>query len=535
VLPGRKYTIEDFLRIAWRGKWLILLPFVVMSVATVLVVRRLPDQYKSDTTIMVIPQRVPEKFVSATVTDRIGDRLQSLEQQILSRSRLEKIIVDLNLYQDLRATKSMEDLVARLHNAVKVDPVRGDAFNISYISNDPQTAQLVTERLATLFIKENVDDRGGLAHQASEFLKVRLDEAKQRLIEQEKKLEDYRLAHSGELPSQAVSNLQGLQSARAGLQTLAESMTHERERLGTKERELSDLLATDPAAQALAALPSAGAALSGSGGAAGQGLSPAEELAQARAQLQVAEGRLTAEHPDVRRLRRRVAQLEAQAPVTKPQSATPPVTAAVQPPVAPAATPTELLHERRIRDLRAEVDAINRRISSLQRDQRVLQQEVALYQARLEAVPIRESEQVELTRDYETVQELYRTLLAKHEESKIAEAMEKGRVGEQFRVLDPALVPDRPFSPDRVKLNALGIVLGLLIGVGIVGGLEFMDGTLKSEDDIRTVLALPVIATIPIFAPKLGTGVRRRLGWLMPGSRASVIVLAAAEIVRSLR
>lgn len=533
MLPGRKYTIEDFLRIAWRGKWLILLPFVVMSVATVLVVRRLPDQYKSDTTIMVIPQRVPEKFVSATVTDRIGDRLQSLEQQILSRSRLEKIILDLNLYQDLRATKSMEDLVARLHNAVKVDPVRGDAFNISYISNDPQTAQMVTERLATLFIKENVDDRGGLAHQASEFLKVRLDEAKQRLIEQEKKLEDYRLAHSGELPSQAVSNLQGLQSARAGLQTLVDSMTHERERLGTKERELSDLLATDPAAQALAALPSAGGAASASGGASGQTLSPAEELAQARTQLQVAEGRLTAEHPDVRRLRRRVAQLEAQAPLTKAPSTAPAAAAAAPPPVAASAA--ELLHERRIRDARIEVDAINRRIAALQRDQRGLQQEIALYQARLEAVPIRESEQVELTRDYETVQDLYRTLLAKHEESKIAEAMEKGRVGEQFRVLDPALVPDRPFSPDRVKLNALGIVLGLLIGVGIVGGLEFMDGTLKSEDDIRTVLALPVIATIPIFAPKLGTGVRRRLSWLMPGSRASVIVLAAAEIVRSLR
>ena len=82
--------------------------------------------------------------------------------------------------------------------------------------------------------------------------------------------------------------------------------------------------------------------------------------------------------------------------------------------------------------------------------------------------------------------------------------MEKGRVGEQFRVLDPALVPDRPFSPDRLKLNAIGIALGLLIGLGIVAALEFMDATLKSEEDIRTVLALPVIATIPMFAPKLG-------------------------------
>jgi polysaccharide chain length determinant protein (PEP-CTERM system associated) len=528
VLPGRKYALEDVLRIAWRRKWLIVLPFIVMSIATVLVVRRLPDKYRSETTIMVIPQRVPEKFVSATVTDRIGDRLQSLEQQILSRSRLEKIIVDLNLYQDLRATSSMEDVVAGLKDAVKVNPVRGDAFTISYISGDPQTAQIVTERLATLFIKENVDDRGTLAQTTSVFLKVRLEEARERLIEQDKKLEAYRLAHAGELPSQATSNLQGLQSARAGLQTVVDSMTHERERLGTKERELSDLLASDPAAQALASLP-AGAASLTSGGAPAQGLSPAEELAQSRAQLQVAEGRLTAEHPDVRRLRRRIAQLEAQVQAAKPPSPAPAV-AAVAPPPVPAATAAQLLRDRRIRDTRADVDAINGRIAALQRDQQRLQQEIRLYQARLEAVPIRESEQVELTRDYETIQELYRTLLTKHEESKIAEAMEKGRVGEQFRVLDPALVPDRPFSPDRVKLTGLGIALGLLIGLGIVAALEFMDGTLKSEDDIRTVLALPVIATIPIFSPKR----RRRLHGLIPGSRASMIAVAAVELVRSL-
>ena len=133
------------------------------------------------------------------------------------------------------------------------------------------------------------------------------------------------------------------------------------------------------------------------------------------------------------------------------------------------------------------------------------------------------------------MQELYRTLLSKHEEAKIAEAMEKGRVGEQFRVLDPALVPDRPFSPDRVKLNALGIVLGLLIGVGIVAALEFMDATLKSEEDIRTVLALPVIATIPVFAPKMRNGRPTAAAGCSRGRARAVLPSLAAEIVRSLR
>ena len=526
VLPGRKYAIEDFLRIAWRGKWLILLPFVVVSVATVFVVRRLPDLYRSDTTILVIPQRVPESYVRATVTDRIGDRLQSLQQQILSRSRLEKIIVDLNLYQEQRATRSMEELVVQMRGAVKVDPVRGDAFTVSYISLNPKTAQVVTERLATLFIQENVQDRGKLAQTTSAFLQVQLDDAKKRLIEQEKKLEAYRLAHAGELPSQAPSNLQGLQSGRMQLQALVDSINREHDRQTLKERELADLLTPDPVAQTFS-LP---AGPSASGAPSVPALSPVEELAQARAQLEVMEGRLTDAHPDVRRLRRRVAQLETQVQVMKPPTPEP-ASPAPAPPVA--RTAAELLRERRIRDTRAELEAINRRILGLQRDQQRLQSEASLYQARLEAVPIRESEQVELMRDYATVQELYRMLLGKHEESKIARNMEAGQVGEQFRVLDPALVPQRPFSPDRLKLNAMGIMFGLVLGLGLVAALEFSDSTLKSEEDIRTVLALPVIATIPIFAPPTRPGrSRRRLPGLSAGSGAGVVV--AAAIARSL-
>ena len=149
-------------------------------------------------------------------------------------------------------------------------------------------------------------------------------------------------------------------------------------------------------------------------------------------------------------------------------------------------------------------------------------------------IQLKTPEQIELMRDYETLQQLYHDLLSKHEAAKIAEAMEKGQVGEQFRVLDAALVPDHPYSPDRVKLNAIGIFLGLMIGLGIVAALEFMDGTLKSEEDIRTVLGLPVIATIPIFAPKApGGAVRQRLRWLVSG--ALTLIAVAAPIVRSLR
>jgi polysaccharide chain length determinant protein (PEP-CTERM system associated) len=528
VLPGRKYAIEDFLRIAWRRKVLILLPFLVVSTGTFLYVRGLPDVYRSETTILVIPQRVPESYVRSTITDRIGDRLQSLKEQILSRSRLERTIVDLNLFPDQRRTAAMEDLIKHMRNAVKVETARSDAFTVSYSSPDPRTAQIVTERLASDFIRENVIDREKLADTTSEFLKVQAEDAKRQLIEQEKKLEAYSLAHAGELPSQAPSNLQGLQSGRIQLQTVVDSINRDRDRQLIKERELADLLAPEPAPQPATAAPGGAAASSSGPGA--PALAPAEELAQATAQLRVMEGRLTDAHPDVRQLRRRVAQLTAQVEEARAEEPSP---AAVAP--APAITAADLQRDRRIRDTRAELDALDRRILAQQKDQQRLLQETALYQARLEAAPVRESELIELMRDYETVQELYRSLLTKREDSKIAANLERRNVGEQFRVLDPALVPQRPFSPDRLKLNAVGIFLGLLIGVGIVAALEFMDTTLKSEEDIRTILELPVIATIPVFAPKVGAGAMgQRIRGLLPGAGAALLA-AGAAIAWSLR
>jgi polysaccharide chain length determinant protein (PEP-CTERM system associated) len=520
MLPGRKYSAEDFLRIAWRRKWLILIPFALVSAVAVLVVRRLPNEFRSETTILVIPQRVPESYVRSTITDRIGDRLQSLQQQILSRSRLERIIEDLNLYPGQRSASAMEDLVSRMRAGIKVETVRGDAFTVSYTSREPQTTQIVTERLASLFIEENVRDREVLADGTSEFLKVQLDDARKRLVEQEKKLASYQLQHAGELPSQAASNLQALQNGRTQLQALVDSISRDRDRQILLERQLADLLAADPSSQPVPA--------SGDGPQAGRVLSPTEELTQAKAQLQLLEGRLTNAHPDLQRLRHRVARLEQQ--IGEPALAS----SAGTPVALPVRSPLELQRERRLRDARAELETLNRRIVAEQQQQERLNAEAVLYQTRLEAAPVRESELTELTRDYDTLQQIYRTLLAKREDSKVAANLERRQVGEQFKVLDPARVPERPFSPNRARLNAMGIMLGLALGLGLAAGIEFMDTTMKTEEDIRLVLALPVIATIPLLDSASSAGLRPRLHWALTAAAAGVAAVIAA-IAWSLR
>ncbi|MEO6711845.1 MAG: Wzz/FepE/Etk N-terminal domain-containing protein, partial [Mycobacteriales bacterium] len=202
MLPGKTYTPEDILRIAWRSKWLILMPLVVAVVATAVVVHRMPRRYRSETVILVVPQRVPESYVKSTVTNRIEDRLSSLREQILSRSRLERVINDFGLYTDLQRKAVMEDVVDAMRRDIDVKVERGDSFRISYLSSVPKTAQQVTERLASLFIDENVRDRTTQAEGTNQFLDSQMEQARTRLLAHEKKLEDYQRLYAGQLPGQ---------------------------------------------------------------------------------------------------------------------------------------------------------------------------------------------------------------------------------------------------------------------------------------------------------------------------------------------
>src|SRR5713226_1085084 len=196
MIPGRQYRPEDFLYMAWDRKWLIVIPFVLGSIGAVVFGRMLPNQFRSESLIQIIPQRVPESYVKSTVTSRIEDRLQALRQQVLNRTRLERIIEDFKLFSEQRKARLMEDLVEQARDRVSIEIVKGDAFKVSYTSDDPKTAMQVTERLASLIIEENLRDRESLAEGADQFFETQLDDARQRLVEHEKKLEEYRRQHT---------------------------------------------------------------------------------------------------------------------------------------------------------------------------------------------------------------------------------------------------------------------------------------------------------------------------------------------------
>ena len=134
MIPGKQYSFDTVLEVARRRKWLILIPAVVVAAIGVAIVWYLPNVYRSETLILVVPQRVPESYVRSTVTARIEDRLQAISQQILSRTRLEQVVQDFNLYAEERADQElMEDIVERMRTRdIRIDIIKGDAFRVSF-------------------------------------------------------------------------------------------------------------------------------------------------------------------------------------------------------------------------------------------------------------------------------------------------------------------------------------------------------------------------------------------------------------------
>src|SRR5499426_1305377 len=301
MLPGKTYSPEDVVRIIKNRIWVLLVPFAIISAATALLVHQLPDRYRSETVILVVPQRVPEEYVRSTVTTRIEDRLQSLVQQILSRSRLERIIQDFNLYADERRTGIMEDIVEAMRRDIGVNILPGEAFRISYTGANPRTVTRVTERLASLFIEENFRDREVLAEGTNQFLEAQLEDARRRLIEQEKKVESYRKRFAGQLPSQLESNLQVLQNSQMQVQAILESINRDRDRRLVLERQFADLEQQEQAALVVAPPAPADASAAGT---------PTQRLAAAKATLATAQLRLKPDHPDIQRLNRLIRDLE---------------------------------------------------------------------------------------------------------------------------------------------------------------------------------------------------------------------------------
>ena len=528
MLPGKQYQIEDIIDIIKRHKWLIIGPWIFGSALTYVVAKALPDRYRSESTIQVVPQRVPENYVRSTVTSSIQERLPVISQQILSRTRLERIIQDFGLYVKERKTELMEDIVNQMRDDVGVQLIKGDAFQVSYKSSDAKTAMKVTERIASLFVEENLRDREVTAEGANQFLDSQLDDARRQLLDHEKKLEDYRRQYNGELPEQLQTNLASMQSAQEQLTSISESIAQDRTRHLMLERMLAD---NDAEGGVLAAVMPIPGTPSAGGAPAGNDQAPTgsatAQLQAAKKQLEMLQLRLKPTHPDVRALQRHVQDLEKAAEEES-------LTAGVSQTTVARPNPAETMRQNRQKDLKTELEALNAQMALKDAKSKKLQAAIGDLGQRADRTPTHQSELIALNRDYETLQKVYTTLLAKGQDAKVAANLERRQVGEQFKVIDAARLPEKPYSPNRQQIDLIGAFASLAFGIGIVGLLEYRDTSFRSDSDVIAVLSLPVLAIIPgIVTAAEARAIRRRQ--LLIGAAAGLVLVLAGTAAFVLR
>ena len=494
MLPGKKLVVADIVGMIRRRLWLIIIPPFITVLPALLYSSTIKNVYRSDMLIAIDPQRVPDSFVRSTVTMGTEARMQAITVQVRSRTNLQAMIEEYQLYPQEREQLPMEDVVKKMHDGIDVTIERGrergaevaNAFHILFTYPEPQVAAQVTQKLGSLFVEQNSRDRGSLANATNTFLEAQLADARSRLESHEQKLEEFRKTHGKALPTQMQANLQALQSTQLQMQSLVESLARDRDQQQLLQRLYREAQATpappEPAQAAPATTGPNAAGQSTNGG------TPEQRLAAARTLLASLELRYQPEHPDIRRTQQMIAQLETQLGGEKLLPGVPSVV---------GLTVLELQRRERLGQMAAEIESLGRRITFKEAEEKRVRSEIVDYQGRLEAVPGLESEWVALTRDYDTQAVAYKELLAKSGAAKVAVDLEEQQIGEHFRIVDPATVPVHPLPSARLQVNVIGLALGLFLGLGLAALLELRDGSYRSEADVLEVLQMPVLAAVP--------------------------------------
>ncbi|MCX6549908.1 MAG: hypothetical protein NTY02_02675 [Acidobacteria bacterium] len=472
MIPGKTYTPQDVIEAAWRLRAWIAVPFMILALATLAVVMSLSRSYQSVATLQVVTDPATDAYVRTAARTQVADRISSIGQATLTRSRLEAIIRDLDLYPERQPSTVTENVIERMRSEITFKSTDRDVFVLGFTANDPQVAFAVATRLTSLFLEENARDRGQRADATTLFLDSQVADVRRKLDEQEQQLEAYRAKYAGELPSQLAFSVQEVNNSQNTVRTLLEAVSRDQDQKLLLQRQLE-------AAQASSAPVLTGVGLGATAGQLGGG---ASQLDIARASLKDLELRLTPEHPDVQRMKRVIATLERQESGRDNGA---------------AANSAARQRDPRLVEVRGQIENLDRRIAGNQEEVRRLRARIDDYTRRVTAAPRRESELATLSRDYEDTKKLYSSLTAKQQEASMAASLERKDLGERFRVIAQAQLPEKASSQSRTSQLIIGLLVALGVSLSLAAAVEYRDSSMRTENDIAVGLRLPVLAAIP--------------------------------------
>jgi polysaccharide chain length determinant protein (PEP-CTERM system associated) len=468
-------TPGDYIEILKRRKWSLILPALIIFLVAAVVALTLPSIYKSTATILIEEQEIPADFVATTVTSFVEQRLQSINQRVMTYTKLLDIINRYKLYQDLREKRTTEEIVEKMSEDILFEPISVEsmdrrtgrpttatiAFTLAYEGKHPQTVQQVTNVLTSLFLRENLEVRERQTKETSKFIEAEMGKVQVDLDKVERAIAQFKEKHINELPSLLQLNLQSLQNVQTSIERLNEQLRGLKEK---KEYLGSQLADVQP----------------------NLGQERRSRLEELKLQLVYLKSRFSDEYPDVIKAKAEIAEIEnkvstwdnlSESPDNKPDN------------------PAYITLAAQLAGSKADIDSVNRQIENFDKM-------ATEYRRRIAATPGVEEEYNSLIVEQVNTQAKYTDLMMKLMEAKVAHGLETEQKGERFTLIEPARLPEKPYKPNRLAILLIGLVLGIGLGSGIAYLREVSDQSVRSARGLAMATGSPVLASIPDIVTK---------------------------------
>ncbi|MCB2183533.1 MAG: hypothetical protein KQH63_15975 [Desulfobulbaceae bacterium] len=450
-----------------------------------------PKVYKCTSLIKYQKQRInPTAMSPDDIRSRTQEAVATISQQITSRSSLENMIKEFDLYLGMRTSLPMEDVVDVMRNKhIEIGQQgKGDIFEVSYQGKNPKKVLLVTNALAAKFIEENLRFREERASETSAYIQDELKMAKAGLDKKEAIMRDYKLKYYNEMPEQRQNNMNRLnalqdqyQNNQSSIHDLERTKIMVQEQISLREELLAQQLSGVDNGEEVAAVNRTERGES--------------EIIRLRRELQALEARYTGKHPQVKRIKKTLQELEAKRAGI----------AADEDSGEEGAEDQMARHgflDLQTEQLKNQLQDMEYSIARLKKDREEIEKQIKKFQSWVEAAPVREAEWAALTRDYEQLNEHYQALVAQSLQAESAYSLEKQQKGSQFKIVDSAHLPEKPFKPDFRKIMLMAIGLGLGVGGGLALGLDLLNTSFKEPDDLEAYLNVAVVCAIPSILTK---------------------------------
>jgi polysaccharide chain length determinant protein (PEP-CTERM system associated) len=466
----------DYLSVFRRRKWWLIAPIALSVVVGAALVRFLPKEYKSTTTLGVAAPMVSPSFINQATQLDNQERLRAISQQLLSVPILARVIKE----EHLGSGVPNDGLIARLRRSIDVtvpDPVantaeprRLDTFVLAYSDADPQRAQRIANRLAAVFIDENSKIRAERAEDTSAFIATELRASHARLADLEERLRRAKEAHIGQLPEQTQANLQTLSGLRQQLESNSTALRSEQDRLSMIDRQIEAIKQGNTAV------------LLFSRGTDTVAQPPQTRVLTLERELAVARASYTDKHPEVQRLQEELANARREAAADRERPS--------------ADRLAQLQSDPAYRQAAGERELVLLRIRDLQRASADIQRQIKVYQSRVEAAPMVEQQLAAVQRDYELEKQVYSELSSKLHAATVVETVERNRGGEQFTVLYAASFPTEPTKPIPWRVMLVSILAGICLGGALTLGREYLDRSVHDVRDLKDEFEVPVLGQV---------------------------------------